>query len=106
MPPTDKAFSRLQNPNRLPFIIAVVVFAATFLLYWPALHLPLLFDDLLHIRLVKNLDLFSLWLPSEDFGFYRPFVFLPFLIIKAIFGHYPAPLLHAITVAHHSLNAT
>ena len=105
MPHNNKAFGRLQQSHRLPILIAAAAFAAAFLLYWPALRLPLLFDDLLHIRLVKNLDFFSLWLPSEDFGFYRPLVFLPFLIIKAIFGHYPAPLLHTLTVAQHSLNA-
>ncbi len=97
--------ARLNKLDKRPFLIAAGVFLAAFLLYWPTLKLPLLFDDLLHIRLVKELDFFSLWLPSEDFGFYRPFVFLPFLIIKAIFGHYPAPLLHGLTVAQHSLNA-
>ena len=105
MTESERDNTRLNKLDKRPFLIAAGVFAAAFLLYWPTLKLPLLFDDLLHIRLVKNLDFFSLWLPSEDFGFYRPFVFLPFLIIKAIFGHYPAPLLHGLTVAQHSLNA-
>jgi hypothetical protein len=102
---TNQGRATLNNLDKRPLLIAAAAFAAAFILYWPTLNLPLLFDDLLHIRLVKNLDFFTVWLPSEDFGFYRPFVFLPFLIIKAIFGHYPAPLLHGLTVAQHSLNA-
>jgi hypothetical protein len=102
---TNQGRPQLNNLDKRPFLIAAIAFTAAFMLYWPTLKLPLLFDDLLHIRVVKNLDFFSLWLPSEDFGFYRPFVFLPFLIIKAIFSHYPAPLLHGLTVAQHSLNA-
>lgn len=99
------AYGSLQSVVEQPVFIVAVVFVAAFVLYWPALRLPLLFDDLLHIRLVKGLDFGSVWLPSEDFGFYRPLVFLPFLIIKGIFGYYPAVLLHGLTVFQHSLNA-
>ena len=47
----------------------------------------------------------TVWLPTPSFGFYRPLTFLPLLAVKAIFGSYPAPLLHAINVAQHGLNA-
>jgi hypothetical protein len=60
--------------------------------------LPLLFDDLLHIRITKSLDFVSVWLPSTEFGWFRPLVFLPLLIIKGLFGHYPPPLLHALNL--------
>lgn len=105
MPPANHSPTRPQKSNRLPFIITGVVFACAFLLYWPTLQLPLFFDDLLHIRIVKNLDLASVWLPSKDFGYYRPMIFFPLLIIKAIFDHYPPVLLHALNVIQHSLNA-
>ncbi|MCI0579726.1 MAG: hypothetical protein L0332_17295 [Chloroflexi bacterium] len=85
-------------PALLPAVVAL-------LLYWPTLRLPLLFDDLLHIRLVKEMNWATVWLPSEKFGFYRPLVFLPFLVIKALFGRYPAPLLHGLNVAQQAANA-
>jgi hypothetical protein len=74
------------------------------LLYWPALELPLIYDDLLHIRIVKELDFVTVWLPAEAFGFYRPLTFYPLLLIKLLFGHYPAWLLHGLNVAQHGLN--
>ena len=78
-------------------IVAVV-------LYWPALSLPLMFDDLLHIRLADAVDFRTVWLPSMRFGFYRPFVFLPFLVMDAIFGRFPTTLLHALNLIQHALN--
>ena len=88
----------------LAFTLVMVVLAAI-LLYWPTPTLPLLFDDLLHIRLAEEVNFITVWLPSERFGFYRPLVFLPFLLIKSLFGAYPSMLLHALTVAQHGLNA-
>ncbi len=87
------------------FVLFVVIGLAALLLYWPVLSLPLLFDDLLHIRLTKGLDFRSVWLPSTDFGFFRPFVFLPFLIIKQLFGYYPSTLLHGLSWLQQALNA-
>lgn len=90
--------------SSLAFILAIVALTAV-LLYWPTLSLPLLFDDLLHIRLATEVDFYTVWLPSESFGFYRPLVFLPFLLIKRLFSYYPATLLHALNVTLHALNA-
>jgi hypothetical protein len=81
-----------------------IVAAAALLLYWPVLTLPLLFDDLLHIRLVKELNWRTVWLPSTDFGFYRPFVFAPFLVIKQLFGYYPSELLHGLNWVQQAVN--
>ena len=83
--------------------IATAVFF-TAILYWPILKLPLLFDTLLHIRLANNLTLTSIWLPSEEFGFYRPFVFLPFVIIKQLFHSYPSSLLQSLNFGQQLLN--
>lgn len=102
-----KQTSRLDAIVRKPlFVLGLVVATAIFaiVLYWPSLSLPLLFDDLLHIRLVKSLDLQNVWLPSDKFGFYRPFVFLPLILIKSLFGYYPSQLLHGLSVAQHALN--
>ncbi|MDX1615798.1 MAG: hypothetical protein R3300_15905, partial [Candidatus Promineifilaceae bacterium] len=78
---------------------------AALILYWPALQLPLLYDDLLHIRITAELNLLTVWLPTESFGFYRPLTFFPLLIIDKLFGHYPAALLHGLNVVQHALNA-
>jgi hypothetical protein len=74
------------------------------ILYWPSLSLPVIYDDLLHIRIVKGLDLATVWLPTEEFGFYRPLTFLPLILIKQAFGYYPNWLLHGLNVAQHGLN--
>lgn len=74
------------------------------LLYGPTLRLPIIYDSLLHIRIAKALNLLSVWLPTEAFGFYRPLTFFPILLIKALFGYYPAWLFHGLNVAQHALN--
>jgi hypothetical protein len=67
--------------------------------------LPLIYDTLLHIRIVSGLDFSSVWLPTEAFGFYRPMTFFPMLVIKQLFGEYPAWLLHGNNVLQHAANA-
>lgn len=93
---------------RTSFITLAIALAAaallTLVLYWPTLGLPLIYDDLLHIRISGGLDLLSVWLPTQAFGFYRPLTFLPLLIIKDLFGHYPPELLHGLNVFQHALN--
>jgi hypothetical protein len=74
-------------------------------LYWPTIRLPLIYDDLLHIRIAKGLDLANVWLPTGEFGFYRPLTFFPLILIKELFGYYPSELLHGINVIQHALNA-
>lgn len=85
-------------------LIAAVAAAAAVLLYWPTLSLPVIYDDLLHIRISHALTVWSVWLPTEDFGFYRPLTFLPMVLIKSLFGYYPSQLLHGLNVAGHALN--
>jgi hypothetical protein len=84
--------------------VMMAALAAT-VLYWPTLSLPILYDDLLHIRITGSLNWLTVWLPTTAFGFYRPFTFAPLLAIKSIFGYYPAWLLHAINIAQHAVNA-
>lgn len=86
-------------------VLTLLVGLAAVWLYWPTLRLPLLYDDLLHIRIAGDLDLASVWLPTKAFGFYRPLTFLPMLLIERLFGHYPPHLLHGINVVQHALNA-
>jgi len=85
-------------------LTALTAALVAIILYWPALRLPLLYDDLLHIRITTGLNLATVWLPTEAFGFYRPLTFLPLLIIQDLFGYYPAWLLHGLNVAQHALN--
>ena len=73
-------------------------------LYGRTLGLPLIYDTLLHIRITKELNWGSVWLPAGSFGFYRPFTFAPLLLIKGIWGYYPGPLLHGINVLTHAVN--
>jgi len=91
-----------------PLIPLVLILAGATLLalilYWPTLGLPLIYDDLLHIRISEGLDFLSVWVPTRAFGFYRPLTFLPFLVIEGVFGEYPPTLLHALNVFQHALN--
>ncbi len=89
----------------LPYLIALTAFLAALLLYWPTLSLPLIYDDLLHIRIAGELTPLTVWLPTSSFGFYRPLTFLPLLLINSIFGGYPPALLHGLNVFTHALNA-
>ncbi len=89
----------------LPYLIAAIPAVLAAAIYWPTLHLPLLYDTYLHIRIAENLDFASVWLPTEAFGYYRPFTFFPLLVVRALWGGYPAPVLHGINVAQHAINA-
>lgn len=97
--------SSLTRSSLIP-LLAVLATAGliALILYWPTLRLPLIYDDLLHIRIAGGLDLLSVWAPTKAFGFYRPLTFLPLLLIEDIFGHYPAPLLHGLNVFQHVAN--
>jgi hypothetical protein len=86
-------------------LMALAAAVIAILLYWPSLSLPVIYDSLLHIRIAKSLDLVSVWFPTERFGFYRPLIFLPLILIRDLFGYYPAWLLHGLNVAQHGLNA-
>ena len=85
-------------------LAALAVSLVALLLYWPTLRLPLLYDDLLHIRIAKGLNLATVWVPTEAFGFYRPLTFFPMLVIRGLFGYYPAWLLHGLNVGQHAIN--
>ena len=91
-------------PKRLFWLTTLLVLLASWL-YWPTIHLPLIYDTLLHIRIAGGLDFASVWLPTEAFGFYRPMTFFPMLVIKQLFDGYPAWLLHGNNVAQHAVNA-
>ncbi len=90
--------------NHIRFMAMAVALIAL-ALYYPTLQLPIIYDTLLHIRVAKGLDLATLWLPTERFGFYRPLIFLPLILIRDLFGHYPSGLLHGLNVVQHALNA-
>ncbi len=85
---------------------AVCAAAIALILYWPIRQLPLAFDDLLHIRLVKGLNYATVWLPNTDFAFYRPVLFLPVLLSRSLFAYYPAPFLYGLNWLLHAANAT
>ncbi|MFN2190221.1 MAG: hypothetical protein ACK2T3_15770, partial [Candidatus Promineifilaceae bacterium] len=98
----------MSSERRTQIVLGAILGAgilAAAILYWPALRLPLIYDDLLHIRITKSLDFFSVWLPTDDFGFYRPLTFLPLLIVKSIFNGYPPELLHGMNVLQHAVNS-
>ena len=95
---TDASLPLFLSFSLPPFLIALWLYA-------PTLRLPLLYDTLLHTQLAAGLDWVSVWLPNEQFGFYRPLVFAPLLLIEQFFGGYPAWLLHALNVGQHVLNS-
>ena len=84
--------SEYLRRHQLELMALPVALAAT-ILYWPSLKLPLIYDSLLHIRIAKSLNLATVWLPTDKFGFYRPLTFFPMLVIRGLFGYYPAWLL-------------
>jgi len=86
-------------------VICVICGLLAVLLYLPSLGLPIIYDDLLHIRIAGDLTLWTVWLPTEAFGFYRPMTFVPLLLIDKIWGYYPATLLHGLNIVQHGLNA-
>ncbi|MBN1317631.1 MAG: hypothetical protein JXA42_19260 [Anaerolineales bacterium] len=94
-----------RSQKIFPAVVAAIVSLAALVLYWPSMRLPVIYDSLLHIRIAKGLDMLSVWLPTGKFGFYRPLTFFPLLVIRAIFGAYPAWLLHGLNVFQHALNA-
>ncbi len=93
----------LLKRYQMGIMIAIVTLIAL-VLYWPTLTLPLIYDDLLHIRISKGLNLFTIWLPTNTFRFYRPLTFFPLILIENIFGYYPNWLLHGLNVAQHGIN--
>ena len=66
--------------------LAAALLAAT--LYWPSLRLPVIYDSLLHIRIAKGLNLFTAWLPTPKFAFFRPMTFLPMILIRGLFADF------------------
>ncbi len=93
-----------EPPRRPPADALLAGGLLALLLYAPVLRLPLIYDTLLHIRIAKGLDFATVWLPTEAFGFYRPLTFLPLLVVRALFGGYPAGLLQGMNLAQHAAN--
>ncbi|MFT5194594.1 MAG: hypothetical protein ACI85U_001603 [Candidatus Promineifilaceae bacterium] len=82
----------------LPPLLAVMVYA-------PTISHPLMYDTLLHTQLADGQTLFSVFLPDERFGFYRPLVFFPIVLFQNLLGHYPVWLFHWLNIVTHALNA-
>lgn len=86
-------------------VTAVLVTCFALWLYAPIRHYPLLYDDLLAIRLVKALNYATVWQPNPDFGYYRPLLFLPYLFTHSLFGYYPSSFIYAQNLGLHALAA-
>ncbi|MAT98497.1 MAG: hypothetical protein CL608_15235 [Anaerolineaceae bacterium] len=93
------------SEKRLVLFSGLAVMLLAGWLYWRTLRLPLIYDTLLHIRIVGGLNFASVWLPTEAFGFYRPMTFFPMLVINSLFDGYPAWLLHGNNILQHAANA-
>ncbi|MBK9049829.1 MAG: hypothetical protein IPL78_02570 [Chloroflexi bacterium] len=91
-------------PRLRPVAIILVTSLVGFILYWPVLKLPLIYDTLLHIRITGELDWGLVWLPTDSFGFYRPLTFAPLLLIKDLFDGYPVWLLQGLNWLQHGVN--
>ncbi len=81
-----------------PFFAACLLFART-------LNFPLMYDTLLHTQLADGQTVWSVFVPNEQFGFYRPLVFLPIVVFQNVLGRYPIALFHLLNVVTHGLNA-
>ena len=89
--------------RRLPLLFALPL-ALTLWLYWPILRLPNVYDTLLHIQIAHGLGWWEAWLPTPQFGYFRPLVFVPLVTVREVWGGYPAAVLQAINLLQHSLN--
>ena len=95
---------RGQDLRRYAWICAVLL--GIFALYAPSLRLTTLFDDAYIIQHLQDrtlLNLFSL----EPYGTqnYRPVSFVPWVLVRDIFGWFRPEMLHFVNLAVHVLNA-
>ncbi|MBK8431039.1 MAG: hypothetical protein IPL28_06950 [Chloroflexi bacterium] len=89
--------------RRFPFLLAHPL-ALTLWLYGPILRLPNVYDTLLHIQIAHGLGWWEAWLPTPQFGYFRPLVFVPLVTVREVWGGYPAAVLQTINLLQHSLN--
>lgn len=88
-------------PNWLVFALPPLI---GILIYLPVLNFPLFYDSLLNNRLIEHMTLASVWLPSPEHTYYRPFFFLTYIFFRDLFAQYPVMLMHGINILQHGLN--
>ncbi len=96
-----------QERSTLLFAVlaAALVIAGTLLLYREAIHLPFLFDDMIHMRWLDGNSLISIWTSAEGLGYYRPLTMSVWKVGHLLLGRNDPPLLHLFNLFLHALNA-
>lgn len=90
---------------RKPLFAASLSALVALIVYAPVLHIPLIYDTLLHIRIAEDLNLFNVWLPTEAFGFFRPMTFVPVILTRQLFGYFPTWFFNGMSWVQHAFNA-
>ena len=96
--------SRLQPLHTSYLILHTFLLLLSLFLYTPTLSFPAFYDTLLNTQLADDLNLLTVWLPNEQFGFYRPLVFLPAVLMNTLFGGYSPFFGHLYNLLTHLLN--
>lgn len=90
-----------QHPGWLAAGFSILV---TLLLYGASLGLPLYSDDIVFLQLNQGLSAGELFLRADIAPYYRPLSLLPWELSEAIFGGYPAWLLHGMNLLAQAIN--
>jgi hypothetical protein len=86
-------------------LVVASALAGTLLLYREALHLPFLFDDMVHLRWLDWHSLPAIWTTAEGLGYYRPLTMSFWKIGHLLQGRYDPGVFHTLNLALHALNA-
>jgi hypothetical protein len=94
---------RGQDLSRYAWICAVLL--GVFALYAPSLRLTTLFDDAYIINVIGGRGLLSVF-DLKPYGalVYRPMSYVPWLLVRDIFGWFRPDILHFLNISAHIIN--
>jgi len=89
----------------LALLTAILALGGTLALYWEAVQLPFLFDDMIHLRWLDWHSLPSIWTTAEGLGYYRPLTMSVWKIGHLLLGYNDPATLHTLNLLLHALNS-
>src|SRR4029450_788332 len=96
---------RFISAFQLRLILLAAIVLGVFALYAGSLRLVTFHDDVLNIEAIRKrtlLDLFEL--RPYGTGYYRPVSFVPWLVVRDLFGWFQPAILHLWNLGCHMLN--
>ena len=102
---TVNSHPRLPRSQLLYCTVLSVILLGVFALYAPSLRLTTLFDDAYIIQHLNDRTIFSLF-SLQPYGTqnYRPVSFVPWVLVRDLFGWFRPEMLHFMNLAAHVLN--